>query len=593
MKDLAKLPIKLTMLGPLACALCTLVISPNLTMDPINVPKFIILSVGTSLMAIFILKTLLQQDYARFSAILFGDRVFFALTWFLWLIMGLSLAANNLGIFQALVGTWGRNSGFLTWTSLLILTIAGYLISINNEVIKTLRIFHVTSMVVLAYSIVQILGVDPVPWNSNLVTSSLGNLNFVSAIFGFSSIIMLIRVLNVSNSWDSRLYAVAIIIFYMIFFFWTQSLQGFVMFVAAGASLFLIEYLSRSGISVTKKVALLIQLSLIALFLLMGVFGLGPLAKHLEQETMIFRIDYWSAGVRGLGSNLLTGLGFDNFGNFYRFFRDDSAVARTGPQRVTDTAHNIFLDFGLSVGFLGIIGLILLFSLAVYRSGRNLVGICKEKKNRERESGRLLFGLTVACVVFMLISINQIGVSVWIFLFIGMALGRRFRFQTESKETIKLSTFDSFVKNYLTFIKNKKIRGLTITVAYFLIFANAAINTSVSAKLFLQEFQFARYFKLPNSTSIYGFVESDQTLSSGLQEIAIDRLVKEGKLLEAQSLALELAKRNPNNFFAWVMILENPLSSQDERRIALSELGRIDPQNPNWKLESLRTQGES
>jgi hypothetical protein len=51
-----------------------------------------------------------------------------------------------------------------------------------------------------------------------------------------------------------------------------------------------------------------------------------------------------------IGANSLNGVGLDSYGDFYRPFRSLEAVTRTGPQRVTNTAHNIFLDVTTGAG---------------------------------------------------------------------------------------------------------------------------------------------------------------------------------------------------------------------------------------------------
>jgi O-antigen ligase len=48
--------------------------------------------------------------------------------------------------------------------------------------------------------------------------------------------------------------------------------------------------------------------------------------------------------------NLTNGVGVDSYGYFYKEYRDLEAIERTGPERVSNTAHNVFLDISSGAG---------------------------------------------------------------------------------------------------------------------------------------------------------------------------------------------------------------------------------------------------
>jgi hypothetical protein len=115
--------------------------------------------------------------------------------------------------------------------------------------------------------------------------------------------------------------------------------------------------------------------------------------------------------------NWLSGVGIDSYGDFYEQYRDVAAVTRTGPQRVSNTAHNIFLDVSSGAG---IIAAILFFALFLYAFKAIYSLIQSESCNSNDVAVASMF---MGFFVFCMISINQIGVGIWGFIFMGYLHG--------------------------------------------------------------------------------------------------------------------------------------------------------------------------
>ena len=96
-------------------------------------------------------------------------------------------------------------------------------------------------------------------------------------------------------------------------------------------------------------------------FFIFSVIGLGPLAPLLFKGTLAIRGDYWRAGFSMAKDHLLTGVGPDQFGTWYRFYRHQEALTRVNAEVVTNSAHNGYLDFAANLGIIALITYLVLF----------------------------------------------------------------------------------------------------------------------------------------------------------------------------------------------------------------------------------------
>jgi hypothetical protein len=145
------------------------------------------------------------------------------------------------------------------------------------------------------------------------------------------------------------------------------------------------------------------------------------------------RGEYWQAGWNMGSEHPLTGVGFDTYGDWYRRARDTQALILPGPNTTTNAAHNVPFDvfaFGgwpLFISYLGILAL-------------SVIAIIKVTLRHRKYDG-VFVTLTTAWTCYQLqsiISINQIGLAVWGWLFGGALIG--FEIATRPKENDLEST---------------------------------------------------------------------------------------------------------------------------------------------------------
>jgi O-antigen ligase len=524
----------------------TTIIIPN-SFDPVNAPKvFTLVLVGA--IAFF------------FSDLSFLDRNTLDLPSKLALLfiilLAINLAVNNSALSERFFGVSGRSTGFLTLASFALLFL------IARYAIYSLQVFlvyiSIANFLVSIYFIAQFLGHDFGNYQEyyGAPSSTLGNPNFVSGFLGFSALAFLDLGRRFANRTRLSLLLSAPFLLALWVIIKTDSIQGIVSLAVALYVYFLCQsYLTFSQVNFLKLSPIFAVPALLAA---LGFFGVGPLSNLLSSTTVFSRLDYWRASISMLISNPLAGVGLDAYGDNYRYFRDQQAISRFGENLVTDSAHNVFLDMfsygGLPLGFI---------FLAI-----NLVPVWiflvkfKTFKNKEDKRNRIvLLALWFGFQLQTLVSVNQIGVSVWIWIILalmssktdkaGNSISKGNHPPVKTTRALRIPVlFVSTCMAMMSFLPVKKNID-------FLAAANRA--DGLAMKNIVQEF--------PQDSKLIALVASGFQ-DSNYSSIALT-ILNQGVL------------HNPNSFTLWKLIYENPNTSVVRKNEALTELKRIDPRFPN------------
>ncbi len=542
-------------------AVTVLVFTQSVT-DPVNVTKLFILgglafaSIGSALAG----KGLNRLKPQRLVLVLIG---------FFFLASIASLVASKAPLSQSIYGVYGRNNGFLLYI-LLILVFVSTLTIQNSDLFKYLlgALFFAGS-VNLAYALWVMAFGDFIGWSNiygNLL-GTLGNPNFIGSFFGMFSALLFSYLFNPESSWKIRLSSIGLLVLTFIGIIESNAVQGKVLFVAAtGITLF---YYIRSRIqySITDFAYILLA-SVGFLFALFGTLQKGPLAGILYKETVSLRGQYWHAGWTTGSQNPWFGAGFDSYGDWYRRSRRESALTLPGVDTVTNTAHNVYLDifaFGGWPLFCGYVAINLFVIVSILR-----VTI------RSRRFNPIFISLTTVWVCYQLqsiISINQIGLAVWGWIF-GAAI-IAFDVNEKRNDNIEQSLNTDRQRNRR---KNKNesvfspqlIAGLFSVVGLILsvppLSADMKWRTAqVSQDVAKVEASLQSSYLNPHNT--YRFINVVGVFeSNGLYELA-------------HKYALLSVEYNPESFESWRNLSLLKLTTQTEKDIALQNMKRLDPFN--------------
>jgi O-antigen ligase len=547
--------------------LTTVIVNPWLSFDPINLPKMLILSTGSGLLIGWLLVNRPKLDKQfRLVTITLG----LLATTFIF-----SFFSNSAPWYQQLWGTWGRSTGLVTYISFLIVMLAS-MFFVNTNSLSRLRLtFERLGYFITSYTLLQLLDLDPINWSQKIMIATLGNINFMSSFLGLTSISYVSQLLKPRANLITKSFYVLLVAVNLTLIMVSESIQGIGVFLSGLA--LLISYEIRFRLNAIKAFVFFLIATTLGLIAVLGSAGIGPLSA-LRQDTVLFRIDYWQTALNMLVANPWNGVGFDSYGDFYREFRNLEAVTRTGPQRITNTAHNIFLDVSVNAGIVA--GL--LFTAIMFLTGISVFRSFKH--NSPNLDFQALSSMWLGFVVFCLISINQIGVGVWGFIFMGainglalkQQIGREDSVRTYnlSKRKLKGSEKVERAENQLTSESSsfKKVQTFGVST----IFAIAMF-----AVAFLPNLADAQYLGATKSRDLNAALKVIGNV--GIQDYHTENLImgleKQGRAKEALTLALALSKTNPQSWQAWVQIVSNPNATPEQKELAAEKLLRLDPNN--------------
>lgn len=541
-------------------------INPWFAYDPINLPKMLILSTG----AAYLLGGLLLN----FSGLSRSYLPLFLLSALFIASLVFSLFANSAPAYQQFWGVWGRSTGLLTYFAFIVLMLSTAMIS-STASLSLIRIsFDKLGYFITLYTLLQLMDLDPINWSQKLMVATLGNINFMSSFLGLTSISYLSRILLERLSLSSRLFYLAILLLNLYLIGISQSIQGVGVFLAG--LVFLLTYKFRQKFSFLSTLAVFFASLVSGFVVLLGTAGFGPLSM-LRQETVIFRIDYWTAAINMLTANPLKGIGIDSYGDFYREYRTLEAVVRTGPQRVTNTAHNIFLDVFSGAGVFSGLMFLSIMALTLYSIFTAL------RANHQNFDLTAFSAMWLGFMVFCSISINQIGVGVWGFIFTGVINGYviRYRVDNFAKDTSSQKGKKSLdVEKKRASLEfgtgqnsgpGKSIQLLTSTFLALIVGA-ISILPNIADSRFSHEIKSANLdnaLKLSTSVGIQDFH----------REALMSALAKAGRPVDTLKVAESLLEQNPRNWQAWVAILSSEVATDNRRIQAANQLLRLDPNN--------------
>jgi len=539
----------LLVLGPLT----TLLVSPWSSFDPINLVK--LLAVTSISFAAFAL-SLSARDKSREQKI--RPILFLAVFFIAWMLIVIVVSGAPLN--QQIWGVFGRNTGFLTYVSLILVLVSTSLIQEASFYRKLVEALVLTAVPTTVYALIQVAGRDPIAWSVMSPFATLGNVNFSSAFFGLASVCSVVLILQRHFNPIARFLLVGMVIIDLLIILKTGSIQGFMIFIAGiGIAAF---FWLRSRVQSRIVQGLYLSAGLVGFILTsFALFNLGPLARFVFGETILYRFDYWYAGWMMTFKNPVFGVGMDSYGDWYRQLRGEVATLRTIPDRITNTAHNIYLDISASGGF----PLLLLYLVILGFAGRASWRIMRRTKDFDPYFVAM-FSAWLAYLIQAAISINQIGVGIWGWLFTGGLIGYEIATRVEG-ESSKRKKSDSRTSANPMPAASALIGIFTFALGFALSFVPFSADMKFKDAL--------------QSNSLEAMKKSVNGLGSSAYqyELTLDSALKQNNEAEAKLIMEGLLTRYPRDFMAWQVKALLPSVPPDQRLEAQRRLLELDPFN--------------
>jgi tetratricopeptide (TPR) repeat protein len=276
-----------------------------------------------------------------------------------------------------------------------------------------------------------------------------------------------------------------------------------------------------------------------------------------------------------------TGVGLDRFGAYFHQYRTNEDATNVLFNTITDNAHNVplhLLGTGGILVFLSYLSLMVLVAVYGYKA-----------LNITQGNDRMRVGLALAIwsayQVQSLISIDQLGIAIWNWVFAGVILGYFFT-NSQGEENQKRP------KKYgESPISRVAVRGSTAFVLVISVFVFLAPQWKSEVQLRLglavqnDPNDPAALVNAMTYPVLNGFLENSYYFEMGARKLLAYGLAEEG-----QEFALKTIQLDPRNYAAWSGIadlgeLNNQRTAAIPYRLKTTEL---DPNNPNVWVQLMR-----
>ena len=542
----------------------TLAITPWMTLDPINLPKLVVIALGGFITLAAILanrKTLFSSGHKTIQ-ILCGLFV-------LDLIVVLLIAGTN--PLQEFFGTYGRATGFVAYVSLAALLLGAAVVASTKFVNSFARALLIAGALSIAYGLLQAIGADPIEWVNQYspVIGFLGNPNFESSFVGFSGVLAFGFIIAQGLNAALRSTYVAYLVLAVFVIIKTDSQQGLLV-LAGGIAIVSMIWISRSKFKFVTKPALILS-GIGAVFVALGSLNSGPLASLLYKASVTYRGDYWRAGWKMTVENPIFGVGLDSYGDWYRRTRTLEATVRRGPEITANAAHNVLLDFSSNGGFPLVMIYLVLMVLVVISALRLL-----KRSNGFDPAVAGLIAVWIAYQAQSIISLNQLGLAVWGWIISGLIIGYEINTRTpEQAQEVKAP-----VGKGRTAAKaiSEKVSAKTLVAMV----AGGAVGLLVGLPSFLASTQYKSALESSDAAIIENaaYLWPDEAIRYG--QIA---LVLQANKLDAQAQAVidTALVKFPNEFGLWSLAAKLSTATPEQIAEAKAQMKRLDPFNPDLK----------
>jgi hypothetical protein len=343
----------------------------------------------------------------------------------------------------------------------------------------------------------------------------------------------------------------------------SNAVQGIVV-TAAGLAIvgfYLVRALTKGNVF-TFLYTLVI--GVVGAFALGGALQKGPLTSIIYKKSVSLRGTYWETGIEMGKANPLTGVGMDSYGNYYRQFRPDRALTDTpGIGTVTNAAHNVVIDFFASGGYPLLIAYVAIMAIGLWAIVRVTL--------RARKFDGVFVALAVTWLTYQLqsiISINQVGLAIWGWVLVGALVA----YEYTTRPQAELYTKSKVVKQKELIFSPQLVGGIGVVIGALIAVPPLSGDSKWRTAVTSQSAQNVEAILVPSyltPADTYRYISAVQTFeSSKLYDLAY----KYAQIAVAFS---------PDSSDSWRMLYAISKSTQADKDLALTNLKRLDPKNPD------------
>ncbi len=465
---------------------------------------------------------------------------------------------------QQFFGAGGRQTGFLTYLSLVVLTLSAAFSSSNILNQKVSKALFAAGSLSIIYGLIQAAGLDPIGWTNpySPVFGFFGNPNFQASFLGFSAAAVTVFLLSKGTKILWRVLSGLFVFLALYVIYESKSQQGFLVYGIGSTMAVIILFFKTKNLF---KFRFLILGGAVVGFIgvILDILQKSPWNSILYKPSVSFRGDYWRAGWKMTTEHPLFGVGLDSYRDWYYRSRDLVTASRPESLNYTDSAHNIFLDFSANGG----LPLLLIYLALVILTFISAMKVLKRMQGFDAFFVAVLI-VWIGYMAQSLISINQIGLAVWGWLTSGLIIG----YEIKTRSAIDVSAKDQTKSR-----KSHHEAGVSMRIG-----AGLVVGLALGLPAFLADANFRSSIDSRNIERITA--TADKWPQDVIRMNYISRLFLQNNLPEK---ALEIARKSvvaaPDNFQAWKILYELPNVPTSEKAQALKMMKKLNPLATDFK----------
>lgn len=412
--------------------------------DPFNLPKLAVLLIFTFAAFGCLLGNLKESSRSHLSELDISQKIFLsALTSFVAIVfLGGVLRTESMS--HALWGNSGRNIGFLYYLCVCLLSGVVSVAHWKKNDRSIHNAIYVMTIPFILYSFLQVAKLDPVAWQNPFdpMLGTLGNPNFSSGLLGSLSGYFFFKILVHKGLGATKLVDVVLLVCCVALTLLNSSTQGKLLLLIV--PIFTLYYFMNLKWS-SRWLRFFSQITMLFLIIIafFSFLGEGPLGNRLYVDTIAIRYEYWRISILSLLTFPLFGLGTDSYIEGFRLFRSSNFANARSLGVVSDNAHNFLLHIGATSGVIALLLVIVIFGMIFFRAFRYLTFPTKFPIQE----------LPIAVLWILLfvqsqVSIEQIGIGVWVWILGGVIINRGIKQNSvEPKARASISS-DNYFRNF-------------------------------------------------------------------------------------------------------------------------------------------------
>ncbi len=395
---------------------------------------------------------------------------------------------------------WGIHLRMDGWVTLSFFILFYVLIFVNikgkNDLRWLARIIVLSSLIPVGYALMQKYGYDPISWNgvvsAERVFGTTGNPAYLAAYLMFViPVIFYLLATTDSSYWRNGL--IGLIVAEMVTVVFTMTR-------AAYLGLFLEIGLLAVGYFYIKnqpKLSWWLASFLVAIALFVGYINIDQKAAayfgknaYLQRLTEITqadsgtgrdRLEMWKIAIKAVEEHPWLGTGLTSYANAFNKYYPNYMDGRLEKDRYSNYPHNLILDYGVSLGIVGV-GILLITIIFIV-----LTAIKKIYSVENTEQRILLWSLITAIAGYFLqalLNIETIITWTYFYAFLAIILAAVYNFNHQ-KEGIKTGSISILKQAGLTIFIVVCLAGLKILaidpVRADMIYFSVSTNPKLSA----------------------------------------------------------------------------------------------------------------